>query len=310
MSARPLPPLASLRAFAAAGRLGSFRDAAAGLHVTPSAVSRHVRIVEDWVGGPLFLRETRRVVLTDPGRDLSERLNTAFDAIGAALASAAASDGPGTLRVSALPLFTSVYLIPRLSAFEARHPGIAIEIETPNRVVDFDRDPVDVAIRNVSRPTPGLISHKLMDLRAVVLCAPQVAAHLKSPADLAGATLIHNLTRPDGWRNWLDAQGLSGLEARGGLSVDTVPAALDLAAHGRGVALGLEPMIWDAPQMAGLVVPFVAAPVSAGSYFLVHRRQDRARDSVQAFTAWLRQEVRKDAARYARSRSAHGRPEA
>ncbi len=266
--------------------------------------------MEDWVGGALFVRETRQVRLTETGRALSGRLNLAFDAIAAALSSAATADEPRTLRVSALPLFTSVYLIPRLGAFEARHPGIAIEIDTPNRVVDFDRDPVDVAIRNVGKPTPGLIAHKLMDLRAIVVCAPEVAARLKSPADLAGATLIHNSVRPDGWRDWLEAQGLPALEARGGVSVDTVPAALDLAAHGRGVALGLDPMIWEAPQMARLVVPFAAAPVSAGSYFLVHRRQDRTRDAIQAFTAWLRQEVRMDAPRYARLRVTQGRPEA
>lgn len=304
MTARPPPPLASLRAFAAAGRLESLKDAARELGVTASAVSHQVRILEDWVGAPLFVRETRQLRLTEPGRRLTARLNQAFGDMDRALAEVRAEETTAVLRISALPLFTSVYLIPRLHRFEARHPGVAIQIDTPNRIVDFDRDPVDLAIRNASRSPGGLTSHKLMDLRAAPLCAPAVAAGLKSPADLTEATLIQISARPDGWRDWLRGQGLEGLEPRGGVTVDTLPAALDLAAHGRGVMLGLDPLVWDAPQAERLVTPFASAPVSAGSYVLVHRREDRSREAIQAFVRWIRQELRADAVRYARLRSA------
>lgn len=303
MSAKPPPPLATLRAFAAAGRLQSIRDAANELHVTASAVSHHVRAMEDWLQAPLFVRSVRQVRLTEAGQRLSDRLNAAFRDLNAALDEARSDAGPLTIRLSALPLFTSVFLIPRLARFEARYPAAAIEIDTSHRIVDFDRDAVDVAIRNVGHPTPGLTAYKLMDLRAIPLCSPTLAAGLKAPGDLERATLIHIAARPEGWAEWFSAQGLKGLEARSSVSVDTLPAALDLAAHGRGVALGLDPVVRDAPQMDRLVVPFASTTVSAGTYFLVHRRQDRTNEAVQAFVRWIRQEVRQDAARYSRLRS-------
>lgn len=300
MSAKPPPSLASLRAFAAAGRLQSLRDAARELRVTASAVSHHVRTVEEWLNMPLFVRSARQVRLTEAGRRLSDRLNRAFAELNQALVDARGEAGSSVIRVSALPLFTSAYLIPRLARFEARFPDISIEIETSHRVVDFDSEAVDLAIRNTGRPTPGLTAHKLMDLRTAPLCAPDLATELRSPKDLERATLIHIASRPRGWADWLAAQGLQGVEGRASVMVDTLPAALDLAAHGRGVALGMTPIVWDAPQMEKLVVPFASVPVSAGAYFLVHRRQDRTHETVQAFVRWLRQEVRADAARFAR----------
>jgi LysR family glycine cleavage system transcriptional activator len=303
MSSKPLPPLAALRAFAAAGRLQSIRDAANELRVTASAVSHHVRTMEDWVGAPLFVRSARQVRLTAIGRRLSDRLDGAFRDIGLALSEAHSRPGPAIIRVSALPLFTSVYLIPRLANFEAHYPGASIMIETGHRIVDFDRDAVDIAIRNVANSTPGLAAYKLMDLRGIPLCSPTLKPALASPPDLARATLIHIASRPNGWAHWLSAQGLNGLAGASNLTVDTLPAALDLAAHGRGVTLGLDPVIWDAPQMDRLVVPFASSAVSAGAYFVVHRRHDRANPAVQAFVRWIRSEVRADAARYARLRS-------
>lgn len=304
MIGKPPPSLASLRAFAAAGRLQSLRDAARELKVTASAVSHHVRAVEEWLSTPLFVRSTRQLRLTEAGRRLSDRLNSAFSELNQALLEARGEPGPAIIRVSALPLFTSAYLIPRLVRFEARFPAVSIEIETSHRVVDFDSEAVDVAIRNTGLPTPGLIAHKLMDLRTVPLCAPTLAADLRSPADLERATLIHIASRPHGWAGWMKAQGLEGQEGRTSVMVDTLPAALDLAAHGRGVALGMAPIVWDAPQMERLVIPFSSVTVSAGAYFLVHRRQDRTHETIQAFVRWLRQEVRADAARFARQAAA------
>jgi LysR family transcriptional regulator, glycine cleavage system transcriptional activator len=95
----------------------------------------------------------------------------------------------------------------------------------------------------------------------------------------------------------LGAVGLVGLEPAGSRVFDTVPAALEAAALGQGVLLGLDPLVWDTPQAARLTVPFSTPPVSAGSYFLVHRRADRARPAVEAFTTWIRREAATDLTR-------------
>lgn len=292
------PAFSTLRAFAAAARHESVRQAADELGVTPSAVSHQIRILEDWIGAALFVRAPRQVRLTPLGRTLSRRVNAGFDAIARAVARARAGTRDASLRVSALPLFTSVWLIPRLERFhgvcEKAGVEIAIDIDTTSSLADFDGGGVDVAVRNVQRPAANLISRKLLDLNAVPLCAASVAQRLAGPDDLAAATLIHISARPEGWPRWLEACGLSHIRARRNLSFDTVPAALDAAAAGRGVILGLDPLVWDAPAAARLVIPFRTKRVSAGAYFVVYRTGDRSRRAVTLFANWLLGEMRAD----------------
>src|SRR5262249_24442347 len=152
MSARPLPPLSCLRSFAAAARHQSFRLAAAELGVTPSAVSHQVKVLENWIGTPLFVRAGRDVRLSASGSSVAAKVMEAFDLLAQSLDSARRQASETTLRISALPLFTQAWLIPRLGRFERAHPEITITIDTASRLTDFDRDPVDVAVRNAAKP--------------------------------------------------------------------------------------------------------------------------------------------------------------
>jgi LysR family glycine cleavage system transcriptional activator len=289
-----LPPLTALRAFQAAGRHGSFQEAARELGVTPSAVSHQIRGLEEWLGVALFARGARRVELTKSGKALLRETERAFSRIGVAAERLRTRNGAKSLRVSALPLFTSAWLIPRLERFQTRHPDIVLDIETTNRVSDLERDNVDVAIRNLRAPTPGLIARKLLDVRGVPVCAPKLlkgAAPLKSPADLSRHTLIHVTARPEAWSVWLKGAGLEGLKAKRDLSFDTIPAALDAAARGHGVALGMHPLIWESPVAASLVVPFAPTIAGDSSYYVVHRKADRERADVKAFVEWIAKEM-------------------
>ncbi len=300
--ARPdQPAFSTLRAFAAAARHESVRQAADALGVTPSAVSHQIRLLEDWVGAALFVREARQVRLTPLGRRLSRGLNAGFETIARAAAKARADTREGSLRISALPLFTSVWLIPRLERFhracEKAGIEISIDIDTTNSLADVASGAVDIGIRNVQRPAANLISRKLLDLNAVPLCAPSIVQRLSGPEDLARATLIHNSARPEGWRRWLEACGLGHIQARRNLSFDTVPAALEAAAAGRGVILGLDPLIWDSAAATRLVIPFKTRRFNAGAYFVVYRTGDRSRRAVTLFANWLLSEMRADSHR-------------
>ena len=285
-----LPPLTALRAFHVAGRLGSFQAAARALLVTPSAVSHQIRSLEEWLGTPLFARGARRIELTKAGRALLRDADAAFARIATASKRLRVSSAK-QLRVSALPLITGAWLIPRLHRFEAKHPGISLEIETTNRISDLDRDGVDVAIRNLRAPTPGLVAKKLLDVSGVPVCAPKLLATLKTPADLARHTLIHVTARPDAWGEWLKGAGAPVLKGKRDLSFDTVPAALDAAAQGHGVALGMHPLVWEAQAAKDLVVPFAPKVDSGSSYYVVHRRADGGRAEVRAFVDWLTKEM-------------------
>jgi LysR family transcriptional regulator, glycine cleavage system transcriptional activator len=301
MSIRTDPSLSTLRAFASAARHRQFQAAARELGVTPSAISHQVRHLEEWMGAALFDRGSREVKLTPHGDAFGAKLNEGFDIIAQAVASARVSaTDHQILRISALPLFTSVWLMPRLTAFEAAHPHITVAVNTENRIMDFDRDLVDVAIRNVPVPTPGLVAHKLIDLRAVVLAAPDSATKLRRPEDLRGAVLIHITAGSQGWNDWLAAAGLGSLVPRGNLHVDTMPMALEAAAQGRGVMLGIAPFVHDAPQVAGLGQLFTEVKLSAGTFFVVHRKQERHDSPARAFVDWLLREMKSDARRLQR----------
>jgi LysR family glycine cleavage system transcriptional activator len=288
---RSLPPLTALQAFHAAGAAGSFQEAARKLGVTPSAISHQIRALEEWLQRPLFKRGARQVTLTPEGRKLLKTVTAAFARIAVTAESLRGREAAAALRVSALPLFTNAFLIPRLESFEKRHPGIALQIDTTNRVVDLRRERVDVAIRNLREATPGLAAHKLLDVRPVPLCTPKIADQLTRPADLAQQTLIQVSARAGTWASWLAAVGCAGLTPRRVLSFDTIPAALEAAAQGRGVAMGLDPLVWESPVARHLVRPFRHRVAGDASYYLVYRREERVRPEIAAFVAWLRAEM-------------------
>lgn len=295
-----LPPLNALRAFEAAARLGSFREAALELGVTPSAISHQVRQLEAETGSVLFHRTVRAVHLTAAGALLAAETTAAFDRLTAGLARLRDEDAPARLRISALPLITNAWLAPRLDAFQARHPDLGLEIETSSRVVDLLEEDVDIAIRNVFKPDPRLKSYKLIDLHALPVCAPSLAARLKQPSDLSKETLIHISSRKAGWPEWLAKAGCPGLKPRSHLAFDAIPSALEAAAQGRGVMLGALPILWDAAGARDLVPAFTAPRISAGTYYLVHRKEDSARSSVAAFVQWIVTAMRDDRRRLER----------
>jgi len=176
-----------------------------------------------------------------------------------------------------------------LERFEKRHPDISLEIETTNRVVDLQRENVDIAIRNLREMPQGLAATKLFDVRPVPMCTAKIAAQLKAPADLAGQTLIHLSSRRGVWSSWLRSAGCAGLKSKRSLSFDTMPAALEAAAQGRGVAIGIDGLMqeWE----GSLVRPFAIRAPGDASYYLVHRRGDGVRPEVRAFANWITTEM-------------------
>ncbi len=288
---RTLPPLTALQAFHAAGLAGSFAEAARTLSVTPSAISHQIRGLEEWMGTPLFRRAARHAVLTRDGKALFREIDAAFARIRNSATKLRGKQGSVSLRISALPLFTNAWLIPRLERFERSYPGIALSIDTTNRIVDLQRERIDIAIRNLRRPTPGVIVKKLLDIRPLPLCTPKLAEQLKSPADLVRHTLIHNSARSDSWPRWLKVAGFGGLKAKGNLTFDTMPAALEAAARGRGVVMGMDPIVWEASEARLLVKPFRERVPGDSSYYVAYRRSDRVRPEVIAFVTWLEREM-------------------
>lgn len=292
-NARPpgaLPPLGAVRAFEAAARLGSMQRAAEELRLSPSAVSHRVRELERDLKVRLFDRSPRRIQLTSEGAAFFAVARGTLDTLSTAAAAARATAGQATVRVSALPFFTANWLVPRLARFRSAHPRVQIEVSASNRLVDLDTEAVDVAIRNSRSAPGGLPCRKLLDVRAVPVCAAELKATLQRPQDLAHHTLIRHIGRPQDWPAWLGQAGCAGLEPAGSLTFDNMADALEAAAAGHGVAFGFEPMIWETPLGARLTPAFPDCAPLESTYYVVHRAEPIP-PVVSDFLEWLRREA-------------------
>ncbi|MGQ7830792.1 LysR substrate-binding domain-containing protein [Altererythrobacter sp. Z27] len=287
-------PWPALRAFRAAARHGSFREAALTLRVTPSAISHQIKRLESLVGTPLFERGIRQVKLTDAGNRLAHAIESGMGQIESAFMEARQQAQSTQLAISALPLFASAWLSPRLARFEAQFPALTISIDTSPNVVDLAGSEVDVAIRNIATSAPAIWSRKLIDLRAVPVCTPAVAAEFEGMDGLVQQRLIGLNVGRNGWAEWFAAAGASHLVPERLLLVDTMIAAFDAALQGRGVAMALAPMVWDMPGADDLVVPSGVPAPDGGSYYVACRKADRKNPVIGAFVDWLCSEMQAD----------------
>lgn len=208
------------------------------------------------------------------------------------------------LRIAALPLFANGWLTRRLPAFEKRHPDLSLAIDTSAGITDLLMGEADVAIRNLPAPTPGVWTQKLLDIRAQPLCTPEVASLIACPDDLARQTLIGLSVGRLGWPDWFAAVGVAQPPTSRMLLFDSMTAAIDAAAQGRGVLLALTPLVWEMPTTAKLVAPLPFTPQEAGSYFVACRKEDRNNPVIGDFVEWLCLEMKRDLPRL---RKADGR---
>ena len=177
---------AAIRAFEAAARHASFTKAAEELGMTQAAVSYQIKVLEERVGVPLFLRRPRQVVLTEAGRRLAPAVTEAFALMSEAYA-AVRTGAQGTLVISTIQTFGSNWLARHLGSFQIAHPSIAVRLDTSSHMVDFAREEVDVGIRSGGGKWPGLAVHMLFRADFTPMLSPKLADSIggvKEPADL------------------------------------------------------------------------------------------------------------------------------
>ncbi|HEX6362648.1 MAG TPA: transcriptional regulator GcvA [Albitalea sp.] len=290
--ARRIPPLNPLRVFEVVARTGNLTLAAQELHVTQSAVSRQIATLESYLGVELFRRERHGVTLTRIGRAYAEQVVPAFETIAGATERLLKGSTQGALRVRTYVTFAAKWLIPRLPEFQRDHPGIEVRISNAVPDVDFDRDPVDVAIQFGDGRWPRVQADPLFADEIEPVCSPgYLAEHVKDrrrPEALLRQRLLVSHYRRSDWDDWLAATGLApcaqGAERmQFSSSVLTWQAALD----GLGVAIGQTAMLEPEFRSGRLVRPF-ARPVRSGrAYWLVRPLVQRESRKVAAFREWL-----------------------
>ncbi|MBI1237817.1 MAG: transcriptional regulator GcvA [Alphaproteobacteria bacterium] len=294
--ARRLPPLNALRAFEAVARLRSFKAAAEELSVTQSAVSHQVRALEEWAGLELFRREGRGVALTDPAQSYLTALSPALDTIDSATRRLLMSDPrKGWLTVATMPSFAAKWLLPRLAQFRARHPEIDVWLSTWEDLDTFANGEADVAIRYGEGDWPDVHATRFMTETLFPVCSPvlMAGAHpLKTPEDLKHHTLLHD-ELPENWGMWLEAAGVSDIDAERGPGFDDSSLLIQAAIGGMGVALGRSALV-KADLEAGLLVkPFDLMLEATGAYYVVSREGTETLPKIAAFRDWLIEEARR-----------------
>ena len=285
---RRLPPLNALRAFEAAARLTSFSAAAAELHVTQGAISRHIRLLEDWLGRALFERLHRRVELTPAGQRYLADVGEAFDQIARATARQTARASDAVLRVNALGTFALRWLIPRLSGFHQAHPAIELRLTTSHAPLSALERQFDVAIRGAADAATGWQGTEFLAEARLPVASPALLARkpLASPRDLRRHTLLHTASLPGVWGEWLALAGVDGLTPKRALTMEHFHLTLQAALDGLGIAIGPVALVADDIADGRLVQPF-AAPALPPWRYLAFTRGTRRSAVAGAFIDWL-----------------------
>ncbi|GAA0804028.1 transcriptional regulator GcvA [Cupriavidus gilardii] len=291
--ARRIPPLNPLRVFEVVARTQNLTVAAQELHVSQSAVSRQIAVLEGYLGIELFRRERHGVSLTRVGQAYAEEVVPAFDAIATATARLLKNTSQGALRVRTYTTFAAKWLIPRLPDFQAQYPSIEVRIDNAIPDVDFDRDPADLAIQFGDGRWPRVSADFLFHDEIEPVCTPEyLRTHRGGGRGRPEALLRHRLLvshyRRADWDDWLAFAGLAEMADRTermsfGSSVLTWQAALD----GLGIAIGQAAMLQAELASGRLVRPFARPLVRSKSYYLVRPAVQRESRKVTAFRDWL-----------------------
>lgn len=285
-----MPPLKALISFEAAVRLGSFLAAARELHLTPGAVSQQVRKLEDWLGAPLFDRQIRKVSVTPDGLNYYRSIAAALHQIQQA-SDTLRQQERNEVRLSTSPSLAGKWLGTRIVRFIAMHPAINLHISASTRMVNFDTDPVDLAVRYFDGRDTRLAVDLLYRDEVHLYCSSRYAASigLATPNDLRRATLLHTTLHPH-WQEWgCTLTEIADAEWRTLRSIyfDQSSLALEAAGADQGVVLCNPLLAADDLARGTLIEPFAhALPLSAG-YYLVARKNTPLSPGAAALRDWL-----------------------
>lgn len=294
---RPIT-IGQLRAFEAVARHLNFRVASEELALTQSAVTRQIQALEEEVGVSLFLRHTRAVELTTAGAQLLQAVLPSIERIDSAVQQIRRSAGRKSVAISTWASFASMWLIPRLEAFQSAHPDIDIRIDASDAMVDLDTADVDLVLRYTQPDRVPPQALHLFDEQITPVASPWLLKNgrvLQRAEDLAHYTLIeaHEPQHSQAmlwltWRHWLGVRGKKKLEPKRWLYFGYAYQIAQAALAGQGVALARMPLVADSLATGDLVEVLPGSRLdSPMSYWLIVAARSSTRPEVQAFCAWL-----------------------
>lgn len=288
MAMRP-PPIQLLAAFEACARLSSFKKAALELSITAPAVSQQIKQLEDYLDCQLFIRQTRRIELTDSGyafQNIAENTlatyHSGFDAY-------LQQFSIPTIRLSVSPFVAFEIIIPKLHEFGELYPDIDLRVETSMALIDFENEPIDAALRCGDGNWEGVDKLFISDCQAALVASKSLlrSRPINSVSDFKQHTLIYTRDYDDDWQKVADSMGIDKVIGKNHLVMDSHLASLKAAEEGLGIAIGLFPQNNQWLKEGRLLTIEKPVDISDKSYF-VFRRNSKKQVQLECCYKWLK----------------------
>lgn len=294
--AKRLPPLVGLRTFVTAARAGSFLKASEELCVTPAAVSRSIRSLEDHLGCRLFHRSNRQISLSEEGQFFLAGLGDVFDRIALASENLAARRASRPLVVCAYPSFITDWLIPRWSRQHRSHDELPVKfVTTHSHDVDLEARGIDIVVFS-DRPTyRNCICEWLFTANLVAICAPNYLAPDVQVQDLDDwqGGLLHSATRPGDWARWAAVNDCPQLNTTRGHVFESSILMHEAVIAGMGIAVGIKEVLSRQFAANSLVEAFRGARHAECPYYLIYLETTTQHPGFAAFRDWIHAEARR-----------------
>ena len=283
-----MPALATIQAFEASARLGTYDKAGEELCITASAVGKRVAALEALIGVSLFARGARGLSLSVAGREYLEQVRRALGLLSQASRHKRQARRTERLRVGAPPTFARQILVPQLASFTAKHPEVELELLLSIPYLDMNPPDIDLEIRFGKGVFPGVVAEQLIDEPVFPVCAPGYLAKVKglrNPRDLARGTLLRSPLEP--WKPWFEAAGLAWAEPSRGTRFVDLGLLLESAVNLQGIALARKSLAHSWLDSGTLVRLFDIEARPESCYYLCHSASRPPEGAGAAFAVWL-----------------------
>lgn len=286
---RRFPPVHALSAFEAAARAGSFAEAANQLCITPSALSHRIRLLEEFVGDRLFIRDGRAATLSPFGRNYLDVVCQALRTLTEFPLPNKNAPVQPRVKITVPPTFARYLLMPRLASFTQAHPEIVVEVYLSVPLYDLCLNESDLEVRFGAGKYPNMVTAELFKEPAFPVASPAYLATvggIATPAELAKATLLRSALEM--WKPWFDVAGLDWPEPVTALRVDDMGLLLEAVKHGHGVGLTRQHFAQEMIDSGEIVELFNARLDSPPhAYYVVYEQLPHMRPEVTLFLDWL-----------------------
>ena len=290
-----LPSLNYLHTFESVARHLRFTNAAKELCVTQAAVSHQIRALEEHLGVRLFLREKRKVLLSEEGLKLLPSVVSGLQGIADSLENIHNYDSEDTLVVGVGSSFSANWLVHRLGTFYQQYPEVNLHLKISNNDPDFVADETDMAVVWGKGDWEGLMCEQLMVVEFTPVCSPELLKNsqlLRTPEDLIHYPLLDD-SDYESWQEWLEEAGIPERKYKRRMVIRDSNVLIRSALDGHGIALCAVGIVQEYLDSGRLVRPFDLSITGGGFYFLVYPEKALRKPLVRLFKDWLISEVTK-----------------